>query len=197
MSWRRRPWAEALFVLACLAAGSQGLPRYAAAQEPPPPPQPEGEPCWELRLNPAPCDCPPFELRQGDHWARLWIDDRSDQGSLAESLRHEAERSQREGVLRSWLVQGRLLDQERRCAQGHLHAVFVLQGRCAALPQEEPALPPASPPPPAEAPASPPADPPADLRPEPPPVLPTEPAPTAAAHAAELPGAPLQAAQPR
>ena len=88
------------------------------------------EPCLEIRYNPPPCDCIPFELLQGVLWSRVYLVDLSDNEDLLDAMRAAGRRAAQEGRIESWRVVGRVTERTRRCALGHAHLVVELSRVC-------------------------------------------------------------------
>ena len=81
------------------------------------------DPTFTLRLNPAPCDCPPFEILLGDAWHRTFLEPIDPTGPvppLQASLEHANERGDIPGTA---TVSGKLSGGLKRAPNG----LFCLQ----------------------------------------------------------------------
>ena len=64
---------------------------------------------FEIRHNPAPCDCPPFEILVGDHWIRVFVD--IEESPELASLRNG-------DPLATATIEGKLTERERPAENG-------------------------------------------------------------------------------
>ena len=97
---------------------------------PDPVPDPQAPPCLQLRHNPCPCECFPFEVRLGARWVRVHLVDKSDEGDLVTSLQAAASRGPRDAEELAWWLEARVRDSVRRCALGHPHPLLDVRSLC-------------------------------------------------------------------
>jgi hypothetical protein len=67
-----------------------------------------GLPYFEARYNPAPCPCPPFELRLGPRWVRVVLVYSEEEGALVEELIGDAKRAANKGESHVYFLHGSL-----------------------------------------------------------------------------------------
>lgn len=76
-------------------------------------------PWFEVRYNPCPCDCPPFEVRLGNQWLRAALRPADDEPPTSELVAAAAEDLAAGRVSRYALI-GSIDDTVRRCATNAL-----------------------------------------------------------------------------
>jgi len=82
-------------------------------------------PYLNIRYNPARCGCPPYEVKIGNTWVRVFIDDAShrETAGVAE-LKAEAEHDSSNNRLRIYRVVGELIPGKTVCPGGHRHPIL-------------------------------------------------------------------------
>ncbi len=78
---------------------------------------------FELRYNPAPCDCPPWELATSDGWIRVAL--RGDAETL-ETLQEQAWTDHGSELLVNYAAEGALANRVLRCTPSTLCGEFEL-----------------------------------------------------------------------
>jgi hypothetical protein len=84
---------------------------------------------FRVRLNPAPCDCPPFELRLGDAWYRVFLEPPDDDGPVG-ALRVRLLEAESTGTAATALVTGTLSGGVREAPNRMLCPVLQVTGLC-------------------------------------------------------------------
>lgn len=84
---------------------------------------------FRVRLNPAPCDCPPFELRLGEAWYRAFLEPPADDGPVG-ALRTRLLNAESAGIATTALVEGTLSGGVRQAPNRMLCPVLQVTGLC-------------------------------------------------------------------
>lgn len=84
---------------------------------------------FRVRLNPAPCDCPAFELRLGETWYRAFLEPPGDDGPVG-ALRVRLLEADSTGIVAVATVTGTLSGSLRQAPNRMLCPVLQVTGLC-------------------------------------------------------------------